>query len=124
MESCEDDTEVESIDGSTSISSGSETELEDKPPDFSASTLANIESCDTKDDLIPPSSNDTEEREDSDVILRSGELVLHAYVHEQIYFPYLALLINNHCHCEFPLIIFYHYGALITNPTLLTFTIH
>ena len=77
MESCEDDTEVESIDGSTSISSGSETELEDKPPDFSASTLAN--SCDTKDDLIPPSSNEAEEREDRDVILKSGEFVLHKY---------------------------------------------
>ena len=79
MESCEDDTEVESIDGSTSISSGSETELEDKPPDFSASTPANIESCDTKDDVIPPSSNEAEEREDRDVILKSGEFVLHKY---------------------------------------------
>ena len=72
MESCEDDTEVESSDGSTSASSGSDAELEEKPPDSSASTLASLESCDTNDDLIP---NDTEKREVSTDagILKSGE---------------------------------------------------
>ena len=52
MESCEDDTEVESVDGSTiSSSSGSDTVLEDNPPDDNSnfsSTLANLGS---EDDL-------------------------------------------------------------------------
>ena len=67
MELCEDDTEVESFDGSTSFSSGSETDLDDKPPDLSKlATLANLERCDTKDDLTTPSSGDTEERDRED----------------------------------------------------------
>ena len=77
MESCEDDTDVESIDGSTSFSSDSETDSDDKPPD--STTLANLESCDTKDDLISlsPSPDDTEEQEDSTnaVTLKPGNLV-------------------------------------------------
>ena len=76
MESCEDDTDVESIDGSTSFSSDPETDLDDKPPD--SATLANLESCETKDDLISPSSDDTEEQGDSinAVTLKPGNLVL------------------------------------------------
>ena len=88
MESCEDDTEVESSDGSTSASSGSDAELEEKPPDSSSSTLASLESYDndTNDDLIQPSSNDTE-------ILKSGEILLEPNTYK--WFFYLALLVDQ-----------------------------
>ena len=66
MESCEDDTEVESVDGSSSFSSGTETELDDKPSDTSLSTsLANLEGCDTKIDEISHSSQESDEKHDS-----------------------------------------------------------
>ena len=95
MESCEDDTEVESSDGSTSPSSGSDAELEKKPPDSSASTLTNLENCDTNDDLIPSSSNDTEKREVSTDagILKSGEILLVPNTYKWLF--YLALLVDQ-----------------------------
>lgn len=92
MESCEDDTEVESSDGSISPSSGSsDTELEDKPPDSSVSILASLESSDTNDDLIPPSSNDTEKREISTDagILKSGDVVSIKHI-RMILLPFLV----------------------------------
>ena len=78
MESCEDDTEVESVDGSTiSSSSGSDTVLEDNPPDDNSnfsSTLANLGSEDDLKYISADSDKTTEQQESAKTLkLKPGK---------------------------------------------------
>ena len=99
MESCEDDTEVESVDGSTiSSSSGSDTVLEDNPPDDNSnfsSTLANLGSEDDLKYISADSDKTTEQQESAKTLkLKPGKFglrmifILYTYVLKKIFnFP-------------------------------------